>query len=273
MTGPGGSNRRDRERTVEVSRRIYRVLMRAYPRDIRERYGEEMVGCFSDACRDAVRDSGPRGIAAVWLRALPDLVFTALKERSTMSDRNTYRSVVGLALATALILLVPLLAMRFTDEVNWTLFDFVFAGVLIFGTGFTYVLVAKRAGNLVYRAAVGISLAAAFILIWVTGAVGVIGTEDNPANLMYVGVLAVALTGAIVARFEPAGMARAMTVTAVAQGLVAVIALIYGLGSPLSGAAEIVLLNGFFIALWAGSAWLFRYAAREQTPAGAGSEG
>jgi hypothetical protein len=34
-----------------------------------------------------------------------------------------------------------------------------------------------------------------------------------------------------------------------------------------------LVLNGFFVALFVGSALLFRYAAREQTPAGAGQEG
>ncbi len=209
----GGPHRRGRGRAVEASRWVYRVLMRAYPRDIRERYGEEMVGCFSDACRDEVRRSGPKGLAAVWLRTLPDLIFTAFKERSNMSARNAYRS------------------------------------------------------------AVGVALAAAFLIFWLNGAVGIIGTEDNPANLMFGGVLAVGIIGAIIARFRPHGMARAMVATALAQALVAVIVLIGGLTSPLSGPVEILALIGFFVALFVGSALLFRYAAREQTPAGAGPEG
>jgi hypothetical protein len=48
-------------------------------------------------------------------------------------------------------------------------------------------------------------------------AVGVIGTEDDPANLMYVGVLAVGIIGAIIARFRPHGMARTLFATALAQ--------------------------------------------------------
>jgi hypothetical protein len=46
--------------------------------------------------------------------------------------------------------------------------------------------------------------------------------------------------------------------TALAQALVTVITLIAELGSPLSGPVEILLLNGFFIALWIVSALLFR---------------
>jgi hypothetical protein len=48
--------------------------------------------------------------------------------------------------------------------------------------------------------------------------------------------------------------------------VVAAIALIAGMQSPVSPAIEILGLNGFFAALWLGSAWLFRKAAREQAP-------
>jgi hypothetical protein len=75
-----------------------------------------------------------------------------------------------------------------------------------------------------YRSIVGVALAAAFLLVWVNLAVGIIGTEDYLANVMYVGVLAVGIIGAIIARFRPHGMARALFATALAQALVAVIA-------------------------------------------------
>jgi hypothetical protein len=68
-------------------------------------------------------------------------------------------------------------------------------------------------------------------------------------------------------------MARALFATALAQALVAVIALIIGLGLPWSPPVEVLALNGFFVALFVGSALLFWYAGREQTPAGAGPEG
>ncbi len=164
--------------------------------------------------------------------------------------------------AAALILLLPLVAMQFTDQVVWDVADFTIFGALLVGVGVTYELAARMTGDTAYRAAVGVALAAAFILVWVNGAVGIIGSEDNDANLMYGGVLAVGVIGAIIARFQPRGMARALFATALAQASVAVVALIAGLGSPGSGPLEIVALNGFFVALWVGSAWLFREAAR-----------
>ena len=186
---------------------------------------------------------------------------------------NTYRSVVGVALATAFLLLIPLLAMQVTDEVVWDLADFAFAGALIFGTGLTFVLVARKAGNIAYRFAVGVALAAAFILVWLSLGVGVIGADGDPANLMYFGVLAVGIIGALLARFRSHGMARALFAMALAQALVAAIALIARLGLPWSGPAELLALNGFFVALFVGSALLFRHAGRGRTPAGAGQEG
>ena len=107
------------------------------------------------------------------------------------TGNTTYKAAIRIALATGFLLLLPLLAMQFTNEVVWDLADFIVAGVLLFGTGLTYKLAAIKVGNIVYRSAVGLALTAAFILIWVNGAVGIIGSENNDANLMYGGVIGV----------------------------------------------------------------------------------
>ena len=131
-----------------------------------------------------------------------------------------------------------------------------------------------KTGNTAYKSAVGLALATPFLLVWMIGAVGVLGRAGDRADLMYIGVFAVGIIGAIIARFQPHGMARALFAAALAQALVAVIALIAGMHqAPYSSVGEILSLNGFFVALFLGSAWLFRNAARERTPAGAGPEG
>jgi hypothetical protein len=135
------------------------------------------------------------------------------------------------------------------------------------GTGLGLELAVRTARNFAYRAAAVVALAAAFLLVWLNLAVGVIGAEDDPANAMYAGVLAVGIAGTLLARLRPRGMARALLATALAQGLVAVIALIAGKAqSPGSSVSEIVELNGCFVALFVGSAWLFRHAARQRRP-------
>lgn len=170
----------------------------------------------------------------------------------------------------AFLLLLPFVAMQFTDEVDWDETDFIVMGALLFGACGAFELAARMTGDNAYRAGVGAAVVAAFLLIWFNLAVGIVGSEDNPANLMYFGVLAVGIVGAILARFQPDGMARALVATALTQALVGAIALIAGWGSEGENWPQvIVVLNGFFAALWLGSAWLFRRAARGEAPAGA----
>lgn len=170
----------------------------------------------------------------------------------------------------AFLLLLPVVAMRFTNEVTWDGTDFIVFGAMLAAACGTCELAVRMTGNSAYRAAVCVAVAAAFILVWMNLAVGIIGTEDNPANLMFGGVLTVGIVGAVIARLQPQGMVRVLVATALAQALVAVIALIAGLGSTgPSWPEDILVLSGFFTALWVGSALLFRKAAREQSPAGA----
>jgi hypothetical protein len=168
------------------------------------------------------------------------------------------------------LLLLPLVAMQFTDEVDWDETDFIVMGAMLFGACGAFELAVRMTGNGAYRAAVGVAVVAVFLLIWINLAVGIIGSEDNPANLMYFGVLAVGIVGAFFARFRPDGMSRALVATALAQVLVAVIAWTAGLGSEGENWPQVVIvLNGFFAALWLASAWLFRKAVRERNPTGA----
>ncbi len=168
----------------------------------------------------------------------------------------------------ALILLALLVAMRFTDEVAWDAFDFAAMGALLGGVGLGVELAIRKTRNAAYRTGATVALAATFLLVWVNGAVGVLGSEDNPGNLMYGGVLAVGIIGAITAQLRPHRMARALVATATAQTLVALIALL-----GLSGLTEhirpedVLLGTGFFAMLWLTSAWLFHKAAGEREPA------
>jgi len=156
--------------------------------------------------------------------------------------------------AAALILL-PLVAMRFTSEVDWSNADFLFAIGLVGGVGLTFELALRLNANRAYRGSVGIALAAAFLLTWINLAVGIIGNEDNPFNLLYFAVIGVAALGAVAARLQAGGMAVAMAAAAVAQVAVAVIALAGGFG--FTGPITI-----FFAGLWLASAFLFHTAAR-----------
>jgi len=162
-----------------------------------------------------------------------------------------------------LLLMIPLVAMQFTEEVNWDLFDFVLMGAVLFGVGLTYELVARRSEKTVYRIAFGVGLAGAFFLFWVNGAVGIIGNEGQSANLMYGAVFIVGFIGSIISRFKPHGMARTLFATAFVQVLVPVIALLIWPPPTISWAPSVFgvfVLSGFFAMLFVVSALLFRRA-------------
>lgn len=167
------------------------------------------------------------------------------------------KNLIWIALAVASLLLIP-----FLGGWNWDEFDYIVAGGLLFGTGVGFELVARNARTRSYRIAVGIALGAALLLTWTNLAVGIIGSENNHMNLMYLGVVAVGLIGAIVARFKPQGMARALFATALAQALVPVFALIIRRPDFSPGVLHVLVLNAFFVMLFAGSALLFRHAAK-----------
>jgi hypothetical protein len=160
------------------------------------------------------------------------------------------------------ILLLPVVAMRFTSEVDWTLSDFIVMGALLGGSGLVLELATRRATSLAYRFGVTVAVAACFLLVWVNLAVGFLGDEGNPANLMFLGVIAVAFAGALAARSRPAAMARAMLAAAAAQVLAGAIGFAAGWAAPGGqGVYEVVMGTSLFTGLWLLAAWLFRKAA------------
>ncbi len=162
------------------------------------------------------------------------------------------------------LLLLPAVAMRFTDEVDWNAFDFIFATVMFGSVGLVVELTVRSSRSIAFRAAVALALAAAFLIIWINGAVGIIGDEDNPANLMFGAVLAVALLGSIAALFRAPGMAIAMFAAAVAQLAVGVIALVGGMAEGPAAPYDVIGSTGFLGGMWLVSGLLFRKAARER---------
>lgn len=174
------------------------------------------------------------------------------------SQRRIPWRLIGWAVPAAL-LSVPLIA-----HFPWTVSDFVVAGAMFAVVGCSFELAIRASGNVSYRVGAAIALATAFLLAWINLAVGIIGNENNPFNLMFFGVIAAALIGSIVARFKADGMARAMTVAGVLQAVIGapVFVLDLGRGEP-PGAFRLLLLIEFFAASWLLSAWCFRRAARD----------
>jgi hypothetical protein len=193
-------------------------------------------------------------------------------ERTTMAEGAVDRGGNGWRIArwgtAAVLLTIPLVMMRISDEWNWTAFDFVIIGAFMAGGLLAYEMAVRTSSATAYRAGAGIACVASFVLLWVNGAVGIIGSENNDANLLYFGVVVVGILGAILARFRPNGMALALFAMAITQFLVVVIALAAGWVPP-GTVARVAILNGFFVTLFVGSALLFRHAALDNPARGA----
>jgi hypothetical protein len=242
----------------------YAKLLRFYPKPHRERFGESMEQTFNDLCRE--RRAAGEGLFGFVLRMFVETSVGIIKEKTFATMKNKTRLIVW-AVVVGLILLIPL-AMQFppfTKEVQW--YEAVWYGVMLLAAGAAYELwqwLKTRRGA--YRLAFGVGFAGALFLGWVNGAVGIIGSEDNPANLMYWAVFAVGLIGSLLSRFKPRGMARVLFAAALVQLAVPVIALMIfpeaGWGN--AGVITVFVLNSVFAALFAASASLFLRAAREE---------
>jgi hypothetical protein len=164
----------------------------------------------------------------------------------------------------ACLLLLPFIAMRFTSEVNWGAGDFLVMGIMLGMICGVVELVVRLSGSWAYRLGAIAAIGSAFLITWANLAVGIVGSEDNPANQWFFGALLVGLVGATIARFRARGMALAMTAAAVAVGIAFVTAVSGATDEPnvshwLELIATAIITSPFLV-----SALLFRRAAREQ---------
>ncbi|MBE5321724.1 hypothetical protein IM793_21365 [Pedobacter sp. MR2016-19] len=97
-----------------------------------------------------------------------------MKNQETLSS-GKLRMIIILSV-TAFLLAIPLVAMQFTNEVDWTLSDFVTAGVLLLSTGLAIELVIRNLKAGALRTIVLVVILLALFLIWAELAVGIFGT-------------------------------------------------------------------------------------------------
>lgn len=205
--------------------------------------------------------------------ASPKLETKAMTNDTPIPRRGSDRLTQALRLLgwtlVAGLLITPAIAMRFSAEVQWTTSDFVFAGVILVGAGAIAELAVRASGDWSYRIGAGLAVLASVLLIWVNGAVGIIGSEDEPANLLYLAVIAAAFIGAVAGRFRPGGLSLAMICAAALHAGIGVLAVMRGWGEGSDRWPQTVIVTSIvFCALWLGSAFLFRRAARPRGTAG-----
>jgi len=251
------------EHSMQRRKNWYAKLLRFYPKPYRDRFGEGMEQTFNDLRRER-RESG-EGLSGFALWVFVETSAGIIKENLTfMIRQNTTRRIVWAIVAV--LILVILLAMQFTNEVQWN--EAVAYGVILLAAGGAYEMVmALKKRNSAYRLAFGVGLAGALLLGWVSGAVGIIGSENNSVNMMYWAVFAVGLIGSLISRFKPRGMARTLFVAALVQMSVPVIALFIWQAQVSWGAAGVIgvfVLNSIFAVLFVGSGLLFLRAAHKE---------
>lgn len=176
---------------------------------------------------------------------------------ATMARRGNKLRMVAWGLAAALWL-TPLVAMQFTREVDWDVFDFVVFGAMLLLALGAYEVVTRMSPNRAYRLGAAVAIVTGFLVVWANGAVGMIGNEGNAYNLWFLGAIAVGAAGALITWFRPRGMARSLYATAAIHAAVALYAL--AAGWDLRGAV----FSLAFVFPWLLSAGLFRKAAREE---------
>ncbi len=173
-------------------------------------------------------------------------------------NKSFQNSLAKVAAITLAILLIPFTANFLTNEVSWSTSDFIIAGVALFGTGAGYAFISSKSQNIIFRVATALALLSGLLLFWANGAVGLIGSENNDINLMYYAVFLIFLIGVLISRFKAPKMAVALAVTAVVQASTIVIALLMDAHHlPYSSISEIIMVNLFFVTLFAVSAGLF----------------
>lgn len=98
---------------------------------------------------------------------------STLTGNSLDSKHSLGKSISYVVAVTAAVLMIPLVAMQFTGEVDWTGSDFVVAGILLMVTGLGFVFASRKVKTATQRVLVGGMIALAFLFVWAEMAVGI----------------------------------------------------------------------------------------------------
>ena len=155
---------------------------------------------------------------------------------------------------SAALILLPLWAMKLSYPTAWEPEDMPFAFILIIVVGAVFEFALRVPEKWAYAAGTAVAAGTTGLLILGNLAVGFAGSEDNPINMVFFAVPAVALLAVLVSRFRSRGLARAMAAAAVVQVVAGLIALLEGyFTGPMTVA---------FSALWLTSGLLFLRASQ-----------
>ena len=180
------------ERMAELVRRWVRLYTRNLPSALAERrIGEIDADLHDHIAHERACGTADRRIAlSMASRMVRGLAADAswrgrmIRTGATPMSTPAKRSLVRVGLVTALVLLVPLVAMQFTDEVDFGVFDFVLAGLFVGGAGLLIEAAVRNPRSIVFRAAAG-AIGIASILL---------GEGDDAPGLVLFGLLLILAT-------------------------------------------------------------------------------
>lgn len=95
------------------------------------------------------------------------------KQKSMIASN---KRLIGILLTVSILLLIPLIAMQFTDEVKWGSFDFLVAGILLYGAGLTFEFIMRKVRSARLRIVISLALFLVLFLVWAELAVGIFGS-------------------------------------------------------------------------------------------------
>lgn len=245
------------EEKIKRYRRWYSLLLHLYPRPYYTRFYEEMQQTFTDVLREHVGTKKNIIGFIIWLWV--ETFVGILKENITfiLMQKNIFRAL----LISTILLLIPLTASFFVEGWLWTVSDYVFAWILFSLLSLTFTFIARSTRGNAYKAAAALAIVGAFLLVWINGAVGIIG--DSDINMLYALVVLTLFIGTLVARFKPEGMARTLFAAALVQALIPIVAFIINTPDLSLGVLQVFILNAFWVVLFIGSGLLFRHAGSQ----------
>jgi hypothetical protein len=77
------------------------------------------------------------------------------------------KSAYVVLLTVCVALLLPLVAMQFTSEVNWAVSDFIVAGVLLSFSGYLYQVLTSTSNNTVKNITIGLVVVGLLGVVWI----------------------------------------------------------------------------------------------------------
>lgn len=172
---------------IGTSEKIYAWIVSWYPSRFQKEFGSEMKDVFAQSVQETYATEGSLGVSRLWARVVIDFLHSVsiayMDEQkgkqpmatSTPKAKTPAQAITQIALFTGALLLIPLIGMQSSSEMNWDLFDFAFAGAMIFTLGMIYHFIVLKFTSLTTRLIVGGIAVFLFLLIWAELAVGIIG--------------------------------------------------------------------------------------------------